>query len=257
MLRPRMPVFLMLHKGAFYKSQGFKNYTYIGDPVNTVRIFNDYRADELIIVDVDATSRGISPDFDLVTNLVSMSSMPICFGGGVGTLEHAGRLIDCGVEKVLISSAAFEEPSIVQRVAKKFGSQSISVCIDFHQSILKASTKISIKNDQLMLDVDLFSAVDEFISLGAGEIILNDVERDGMKCGFNLDLISKMVAYSSVPVTALGGASCLSDFRSLYKTCKHQNNMGIAAGSIWVYRGMKQAVLPYYPTPKEIKALFS
>lgn len=246
----------MLHKGAVYKSIGFKNYRYIGDPVNTVRIFSEFTVDEFIVVDVDATRQKIQPDFDLAAILSSTSRAPLCFGGGVRTLTDAQKLFAAGVEKVVIGSAALNDPKLLESIARGFGSQSLAVCLDVSHASSTSRPTLRRQNGQTAINDDLFRVLDRLMEAGVGEILLNDIERDGRTCGFNKALISKVVNYCQVPVTAVGGASSLEDFVSLYKHCGSQRNMGMAAGSLWLYYGINQAVLLNYPEKSQLQNLF-
>ena len=256
MLRPRLPVFLMLHKGAVYKSVGFQNYKYIGDPVNTVRIFNEFEVDEFIVVDVDATRRQVQPDFNLAAVLNSISRAPLCFGGGIRTFEDAQNLFAAGVEKVVISSAAFDDSRTLTMISEAYGSQSLVVCLDVSHRPQTSRPTLRLQNGRIALEGDVFRVLDRLMEAGVGEILVNDIDRDGMNCGFNEAFVSKIVNYCDVPITAVGGASSLEDFVKLYKGCGSQRNMGMAAGSLWVYHGVNQAVLLNYPKRSTLQKLF-
>ena len=250
MLRPRLIVSLLLSNNALVKTINFKDPKYIGDPLNAVRIFNEKNVDELFIADIDVTREKKSPNFNLISKISQECRMPICYGGGIKNIEDIERIINSGVEKVSISSAFFENPLLVTRANKKFGSQSIVICLDVKKSKFSRKYFASINNGKKLITKDLFSIIEQLEELGAGELIINSVEKDGMRSGYDLNLCKKISKITNLPITFLGGASSLDDFKELWETC---GIVGAAAGSLFVFKGKFRAVLINYPTNKDKK----
>jgi imidazole glycerol-phosphate synthase subunit HisF len=250
MLRPRIIPCLLVHKGGLVKTQMFKDHKYVGDPINAVKIFNEKEADELIVLDIDATVHGREPDFALIAKLAAECRMPLCYGGGVTTADQASKIIDLGVEKVAVSAAAISRPSLLSEMAAAVGSQSVVAVLDLRKKagffskgyeVLTHNAKLAHQSDPLSLALQLQSA-------GAGEVVFNSVDRDGMMGGFDLELADKMSKALKVPVTFLGGAGSADDISSLIECA---GVVGVAAGSMFVFKGKYRAVLINYPTPAQ------
>ena len=249
MLKPRLIVFLMIESGYIKKSKSFTDYRYIGDPLNTVKIFSDFLIDELVVVDIDATKNRCEPNYELIKNIASISRMPLCYGGGINELSQIEKIINLGVEKVSICSASFSKIGFIKESVSKFGAQSIVGCLDIKYSKITDEHQVYIKSGSAKSGINLTEAIDLLVSDGVGEIIVNNIDLDGTYKGFDKNLIKQVVRRSPVPVTALGGASSLNDIRELWK---FTDISGIAAGSLWSFYGKNGPVLINYPD-KEIK----
>lgn len=243
MLRPRIIPCLLVHNKGLVKTVKFKDAKYVGDPINAVKIFNEKESDELIILDIDATAENRVPDYKLIENLAAECRMPLCYGGGIKTVEQATRIFNLGVEKIALSSAAISNPQLIKEIANEVGSQSVVVVIDVKKKLLggydiythNGTKKSKIKLDNFIKDVQ---------ELGVGEIVLNSIDNDGVMKGYDLSLVSKVKSLIHVPLTILGGASSLEDMSELIKQF---GIIGCCAGSIFVFKGKYKAVLINYP----------
>jgi cyclase len=248
MLRPRIIPCLLVHQGGLVKTQSFKDPKYVGDPINAVKIFNEKEADELIVLDIDATVQGREPDFGLIAKLAAECRMPLCYGGGVTTAAQAAQIVDMGVEKVAVSAAALVNPSLLTEMAAAVGRQSVVAVLDVRKKsglfakgieVCTRNAKVAHKTDPIALAVQLQDA-------GAGEIVINSVDRDGLMQGYDLELAAQFRQALKVPVTFLGGAGSLDD---IGKLVSRVGVVGAAAGSLFVFKGKYRAVLINYPTP--------
>ncbi len=253
MYRPRIiPVLLLKNKG-LYKSFQFKDYTYIGDPINAVRLFNEFQADELIFLDIEATkeSRCISPDF--IREVGEEANMPFAAGGGIRTLEQIKMILKAGAEKVVLGSQAVLRPEFIKEAAEEFGSSTIVVCMDVAEKIPSGNKSVTLKNTR----ISEYGPVEFALNvqrLGAGEIIVQSVDRDGTMQGYDKDLIQTVSDAVTIPVVALGGAANLKNMKEVYS---QTHVCGLAAGSMFVFHGKNRAVLINYPEKNEIKKVFS
>jgi len=247
MLRPRIIPCLLIRNGGLVKTIGFTEHKYVGDPINAVRIFNEKEADELMILDIDATVGGIEPNFKLIAKLAAECRMPLCYGGGISHVEQVKRLVNIGVEKVAISSAAIARPTLVTEIAAAVGRQSMVVVLDVRKRVGMLSTKYTIctHNAKKTNKNNLFSLIQELQQAGAGEIVINSVDRDGMMKGYDLELAAQVSSIVEVPITLLGGAGSLEDLSDLFSSV---GIVGGAAGSMFVFKGKYRAVLINYPT---------
>ena len=253
MNRPRLIVFLMMDNRYLRKSKKFNNSVYIGDPLNIVRIFSDYGADEVIFVDVNATKNKQDPDYELLENIASFSRMPICYGGGIRNIEQIEKLINLGIEKVSICSSAFQEQNLIRDASNMFGRQSIVGCLDIKFSSESKKYRIYTNNGTNRVDLELFDAIKILEDKGVGELLINNIDLDGTYKGFDEDIIFKIVQSSSVPVSVAGGAKSINNIKNLWiKT----NVSGIAAGSLWSFIGKNDAVLPNYPDKDKKQSFF-
>lgn len=248
MLRPRIIPCLLVRDKGLVKTVQFKDGKYVGDPLNAVKIFNEKEVDELIILDIDATTHGREPDFELIKNVANESRMPLCYGGGIKTVEQAKKIISLGAEKLAISSAAIEDPTLITRVADAVGTQSVVVVIDvLYRGIIKKPEIVTYNaKKHTGLHPVQFAAMCEH--LGAGEIVLNAVDRDGKMNGYDVKLIRDIRNATTTPLTIIGGASSLDDMTGLFKEF---GVIGAAAGSLFVFKGKYKAVLINYPNTNE------
>jgi cyclase len=242
MLRTRVIPIMLLSGRRFVKTVKFKNRIYIGDPINTVKLFNDKEVDELAIVDIDASQKNKSPDFEYIEKVASQCFMPLAYGGGIKTADQAFRLLGIGVEKVILSSAAIHNPAVINEIAMDAGSQSVVICIDVKKDWL-GRYQVKTLNGTKKTNLDLVSFASEAVDRGAGELIINSIDRDGTQSGYDLDLLNKIISIVNVPVIACGGAGSLLDFSNAVKC----GVSALAAGSMFVFHGPHKAVLINYP----------
>jgi cyclase len=252
MYRPRIIPVLLLKNLGLVKSIQFKKYNYIGDPINAVKIFNELKADELVFLDIEATKQNRLISLDFVRNVGEEANMPFAVGGGVSTLEDIRKLIQAGAEKVIITSAAIN-PGFIELAAKEFGSSTIAVCIDYQKKLfggIKTWTHAGSKSTS-------FSPIEfarKMQESGAGEIILQSIERDGTMNGYDLELLKAISMEVTIPIVALGGAGRMEHFSA---AIQEANINGLAAGSMFVYQGSNRGVLINYPNSEEKKTVFA
>ncbi len=233
---------LLLHNGGLCKTVSFRRPSYVGDPINAVNIFTEKQADELLLLDIDATVHGQGPNLPLIESIASQALMPVAYGGGVRCVDQMERLFSCGVEKVCVSAAALEDPKFISLAAKSFGSQSVVVAIDTALT-LTGRRVICSHNARRKWPVGLVQWAREVEDRGAGEIVLNDVPRDGTMLGYDHGLIQEVAKALTIPVVALGGAR---DFDDMNKAIRVSGASAAAAGSLFVYHGPRRAVLISY-----------
>ncbi|HCQ14076.1 AglZ/HisF2 family acetamidino modification protein [Flavobacterium sp.] len=252
MLRPRIIPSLLIHDKGLVKTVNFKNPKYVGDPINAVKIFNEKGVDELAVFDIDASVFGKEPDYKLIENLAIQSRMPLCYGGGIKTVQQAQKIFGLGIEKIALSSAICQNPSLVTQIAEKVGSQSVIAVLDVKKKFL-GGYEVYINNGKKETGIDAIQFVEKLEALGAGEIIINSIDQDGMMNGYDLNLIDKIRQKITIPLTVLGGAGSLEDIQKVIKAHKI---IGVAAGSLFVFKGKYKAVLINYPNKTEKENLF-
>lgn len=249
MLRPRIIPCLLVHDGGLVKTVEFKNPKYVGDPINAVKIFNEKETDELVVLDIDATVNGAEPDYQMIAHLAAECRMPLCYGGGIKTAEQAKRIISLGVEKIALSAAAIDEPSLVTRIAEEIGRQSVVVVLDVRKKgLLGKDYEVWTHNGTKNRKNSAMELARKFEAAGAGEIVINSFDNDGQMKGYDLNLARKLREAVKIPITILGGAGSLEHIGALFKTC---GVVGAAAGSLFVFKGIYRAVLINYPTPTQ------
>lgn len=254
MLRSRIIPCLLIKNGGLVKTVQFDKPKYVGDPINAVRIFNEKEVDELVALDIDATAHNREPNYTLIANLAAECRMPLCYGGGIKTPAQVEKIIGLGVEKVALSAAAVRTPELISDAAARVGSQSIVVVMDVKMSGLPQRYEVFTHNGTKGTGLDPVQFVRQVEALGAGEIVLNSIDRDGGMKGYDLELIARVRDAISLPMTVLGGASSLEDIRSLI--CRF-GIIGAAAGSLFVFKGKYRAVLINYPSRAEKDALLA
>lgn len=244
MPRARIIPCLLLRGGGLVKTRQFGDDKYVGDPINAVRIFNEKEADELIVLDIEATTQHREPDYAMIADLAAECRMPLCYGGGVTSVEQVKRIMGLGVEKVAVSSAAIARPALISEIAAQVGSQSVVVVIDVKKRMLGGHRAYTHNGtiDTRISPLD-FAATAELH--GAGEIVLNSIDRDGMLEGYDLSLATQLRQKTGLPLTILGGAGSLSHLRG---ALKQLGTVGLAAGSLFVFKGQYRAVLINYPS---------
>jgi cyclase len=252
MLKQRVIPCLLLQDGGLVKTRKFADPKYVGDPINAIRIFNEKEVDELIVLDITASKERREPNYRLIEQFAGECFMPLCYGGGIGSVEQARRLFAAGVEKVCLQTSAIDNPALVTRLAERFGSQAVLVSVDIKRDWLRRARLYSSARGK-MLDTPWLKFVRDAAEAGAGEIVLNSVDRDGMMCGMDLELIREASATLTVPLIALGGVGSLSDIRAAVDA----GASAVAAGSFFVFHGPHRAVLITYPRYEDIERLLA
>lgn len=251
MLKTRVIPILLLKNGGLYKGIKFKNHKYVGDPINTVKIFNDKEVDELAILDISATNEQKSPDFDLLRDIASEAFMPLAYGGGISCLADAKKLFAMGFEKVILNTSAIENGSLIKEIADIYGSQSVVGSVDAKKSLFGGYFCYS-NSGAKKTSIDPVSWAKKMESLGVGEIVINSIDKDGTMSGYDLNLIKSVTSAVDIPVVAVGGAGEINDFRSAAKA----GAGGVGAGSFFVFNGPHRAVLITYPKYNDLTRLF-
>jgi imidazole glycerol-phosphate synthase subunit HisF len=251
MIYPRLIPCLLLDKnGDMVKTINFirESRRYIGDIENAVKIFNEKQADEIIVLDIDASSERLEPKFDIIKKIALSCRMPISYGGGIKNLDQAKKIISLGVEKVVLSSVIFENINLVKEISEFYGSQSVAVCID----ILFINNEIKLfshNGNKYHSDHNILDLIKKIQEKGVGELIINSIDRDGTMSGYNLEYIDNIYKNILVPLTLLGGAGEVDHFKDVIKKIAVS---GLAAGSFFIYKSKKKGVLINYPNKKTI-----
>ena len=253
MYRPRIIPILLLKGKGLVKSVKFKDYRYIGDPINAVKIFNDLKADELVFMDILATKEKRTISLDFIRNVGDEANMPFAVGGGIQTIQHIKDIINSGAEKVIINSQAADNPGFIKKASAFFGSSTIVVSIDVKKNIF-GKKQVFTKGGSKYTGLNPITFAQLMEKNGAGEIIINSIQNDGIMNGYNLDLIKDISKAVEIPVVAAGGAGKLLDFR---RAVKESYASAAAAGSLFVYHGPRKAVLVNYPEQEELNKIFS
>jgi cyclase len=248
MLQSRIIPCLLIHNKGLVKTVKFKDAKYVGDPLNAVKIYNEKEADELIVLDIDASVEKNEPDYKLIERLALQCRMPLCYGGGIKTVEQALKIFSLGVEKIALSSAAIENPNLITQLADKVGKQSVVVVIDAKKKLLSSKYEVYMHNGKKSTGLNAVDWAKKAEELGAGEIVINSIDNDGLMTGYDLNLIDKIREVTNIPLTVLGGAGSYEDFNNLIR--KYQV-LGLAAGSFFVFKGKYRAVLINYPNLEE------
>lgn len=252
MLKTRVIPCLLLQDGGIVKTKKFKNPRYIGDPINVVKILNEKEVDELIFLDIDASKDDKEPDYELIKTITNECFMPFSYGGGITSLKQASTLFNLGVEKVIIGSSAIHKKSLIAEIAKQYGNQSVVATINIKKDIFNRPCLYD-PSSRKLIKTSLNDYCKELVSLGAGEIFLNFVDRDGMKNGYDGENIKRISELVTVPVTVCGGAGRLEDMKI---AVTEFGASAVAAGSLFVYHGKRDAVLVNYPDYSKLLELF-
>jgi cyclase len=253
MLKTRVIPCLLLKRAALVKTVKFKNPSYIGDPINAIKIYNEKEVDELIFLDITATIEQRQPPFKILSEIASECFMPVTYGGGIRSLQAAKQIFSLGIEKISVNSYAVENPSFIAAVSETFGSQSVVVSIDARKT-LWGGYKVYTHGGRKATSLDPVDFAGQMEKTGAGEILLTAIDRDGMMTGYDIDLIKKVTSALSIPVIACGGAGTVNDFSA---AVKEGGASGVAAGSMVVYHGRNRAVLINFPTRNELQDALS
>lgn len=250
MLRTRVIPSLLIHKGGLVKTVRFSDPKYVGDPLNAVRIFNEKQVDELAVFDIDASRSGAEPNLDLIRKLAAECRMPLCYGGGVNSPEQIESIIALGVEKVAMASALVSQPALLNEAAVRVGRQSLVAVVDVRRC--GTGYEVFLENGTRPTGLDAVTFARACAERGAGEIVINSIDRDGMMDGYDLDLAARMRTALDVPMTILGGAGSL---QHVIELARHVGVVGAAAGSLFVFKGARRAVLLNYPRPEQKAAV--
>lgn len=251
MIRPRVIPALLLQGRGLVKTVKFKNPTYLGDPINIVRIFNDKEVDELIFLDITATPEGRGPSFDLLNNITSECFMPLGYGGGIRSMDDVRKLLSIGIEKVILNTSAVENPSLVRSAADYAGSSSVVISMDVKKNLL-GKYEVQIRSGKKGTGLDPVRHAVEMEKMGAGEIFVNSIDRDGVMQGYDIELVRRVSDAVTVPVVACGGAGKLQDLADVIKL---GGASAAAAGSLFVFQGPLRGVLISYPSPADLKRI--
>lgn len=251
MLLPRVIPCLLLRSQGLVKTEKFKKPVYLGDPINIVKIFNEKEVDELVCLDISATHERRGPNFKLLSDMSSECFMPLAYGGGISNVEQMQTLFKLGIEKVVLNSCAAENIQLVRQAAEKFGSQSVVVSIDVKRQMFGRYRVFSHGGTKKTVWEPVAYA-SKLREMGAGEILLNSIDRDGTMGGYDLELIHQVASGIDIPVVACGGASALNDFRLAIEA----GASATAAGSLFVFQGPHRAVLISFPSMQELQDTF-
>ena len=251
-LRPRVIPVLLLQNGKLVKTFKFKQAKYVGDPINAVKIFNEKEVDELILLDISSSINGNEPNYKLIHKIVSEAFMPVGYGGGIQNSEQAKRIFDLGIEKVIINTALQHHPDLVTNISSVYGSSSMVCGIDYKKNIF-GRNKVYFRGGSLRSAYDPVDWAIKLQDIGAGEIFLNNIDREGTYSGYDFDMLSRIALKVNLPVVISGGASDNNDFKKAVQC----GASGMAAGSMFIYKRPHNAVLISYPSNDEIKKIYS
>lgn len=247
MLRSRLIPVLLLHQGGLWKTEQFEPVTYVGDPTNAVRIFNDKKADELIVLDIDASTEGRGPDFALIERLAAECFMPLCYGGGITNVEDARRIFGLGVEKVALNTAARTDPQLIGRIAEVAGRQAVVASVDATSRGGRRRVYSHVLGEPIGTEVT--DLVRTYCEVGVGELLITAVDLDGTLSGPDLALARDVCDIADVPVIVMGGVRDLHDVSDVVDS----GAAAVAAGAMFVYRGVHRAVLITYPDSETLR----
>lgn len=247
MLTYRVIPALLLRNDGLVKTTKFKDPKYVGDPINAIHIFNEKEVDELMLLDITASKERREPNYALIEQIAGECFMPLAYGGGVRTLEQAKRIFSLGVEKVCVQTAALENPGLISELSERFGSQSIMVSVDIKKNWFGKPGLYAAANGKLQ-STPWKDALRSLVAAGAGEVLLNAVDKDGTLSGPDLGLIREASSTVDVPVIAVGGISSLADIKAAVRA----GASAVAAGAFFVFHGPHRAVLITYPSSEKL-----
>lgn len=245
-----IPTLLIDRDGRLVKTVKFGKRTYLGDPINAVRIFNTKEVDELVLIDIDASADGREPPYARITEIASEAFMPVAYGGGLSSEERIARTIDCGVEKIVLSGVLFRGTDLIGTAARRWGSQSVTVCLPVGRNWL-GRQQVRLLQGKKSLGDDLETVVAKVTQAGAGEIIVYSIDHDGTWEGYDIELCARVARATSLPVVACGGAGQMAHFRDAVVGA---GCAAVAAGSMFVYQGKGRGVLINYPAQERLRA---
>lgn len=252
-IRPRIIPVLLLKDNGLYKTLKFKDAKYVGDPINAIKIFNDKEVDEISFLDIVASRQNREPNFEMLKDIAGECFMPLSYGGGIRTTEMIREILNIGVEKVVLNTHAFRNPDFINKAAEIFGSSTIVVSIDVKKNFF-GKKEVYINDGQENTHHSPLEWAKKVEKRGAGEILINSIDNDGMMQGYDVELIKSITDNVNIPVVAVGGAGTLNDF---VKVHKQAGAAGAAAGSYFVFQGKHKAVLITYPPQLTLKQIFN
>ncbi len=251
MTRPRFIPLLLLQGTGLVKTVRFRKPSYLGDPINIIKIFNDKEVDELFLLDIGATPQRRGPNLRYLADVVSEAFVPLAYGGGISTIEEMHELFRLGIEKVVLNTGAAEDPLLVRRAADAFGSQAVVVCIDARPRLL-GGYRVWKRGGRQRTSYDPVSFAVMMREAGAGELVVQAIHRDGTWRGYDLPLIKAVASAVDVPVVAAGGAGSVEDLKL---AVGWGGASAAAAGSLFVYQRTHRAVLVSFPARAELDAV--
>lgn len=249
MLNTRViPVLLLKNKG-LYKGIEFKNHSYVGDPINTIKLFNDKEVDELVIFDIDASKENKEIDFEILEEIVTEAFMPVAYGGGIKSVDDAKKVFSLGIEKVILNTFAVNNNQLVKDLVSIYGSQSILFSLDYKKGMFGYNTYIKSGSEKLKYSIKELAILMQ--DLGVGEIILNSIDNDGKMNGYDFKILNEIKGHLTIPIIISGGAKSIEDFR----LAKDSGADACAAGSMFVYHGPHRAVIISYPSYNKLREI--
>lgn len=241
---------LLVRGERLVKTERFKSPIYVGDPINAVRIFNEKEVDEIIVLDIDASKEGSEPNYDLIERIASECFMPLCYGGGINSIDQARRLFSSGIEKVSVNTAADRNPSLLTELASMFGRQAVVASVDVSRTFFSRTRRVRGRGPSAGSS-DWLGVMHKLVEAGAGEILLTDVDREGTRQGYDLDLIAAAASGLDVPLVAAGGAGSHEDIANALRA----GASAVAVGAMFVFHGPHKGVLISYPTSEKVHEL--
>lgn len=251
MKRVRVIPVLLLARNGMVKTERFARPRYLGDPINAVKIFNEKRADELVLLDIEATAKG-RIEFDWISDIVSEAFMPIGYGGGIASVEQAAELFKRGVEKIVVNTAAVENPNLISEIAARYGNQAVVASIDVKKNFWKKN-RVYTRNGRKEAAIDPVTLARQCRDAGAGEIILTSIDREGTFGGYDTALLETVAGAMDIPVVANGGGASIADFGRAVTDGKCS---AVAASSMFVFAGKGEGMLISYPSERELQEQF-
>ena len=251
MLRTRVIPCLLLKNNGLVKTIKFKNPSYVGDPINAIKIFNDKEVDELVFLDIMASVEKRGPNFKLISEISTECFMPLGYGGGISSIQEIEQLFNLGIEKVILNSSAFSNSELLKQAINIFGSQSIIASMDVKKNWLTKKQSVYTLNGQNNTKINPLEYAKKMEDVGVGELIVNSINQDGTMEGYDYNLIKSISGAVKIPIVAVGGAGEICHL----KKAKESGASAVAAGSLFVYQKPHRAVLITYPSKEEIESL--
>ncbi len=248
MKRFRIIPVMLINEGRAVITRQFKKPVYVGDPINAIKIFNDKEVDELVILDITSKRTRQAPNYNLIAKMASESFMPLAYGGHIRTMNQAEQIINCGIEKISFNTALYEYPETVTQVSDRYGKQSVVASIDVKKNIF-GNFVGKTNNGRKSISLNIPQLVEHIVKLGVGEVLLNSIDRDGMRLGFDCTLIETFKKKLNIPIVACGGADSIEDFSKAIEA----GASGVAAGAMFYFKGSFNAILINYPDQKTLK----
>lgn len=247
MRRIRVIPILLIDNGRAVITRKFKNPIYVGDPINAIKIFNDKEVDDMIILDITDKRKQLEPNYDLISDMASESFMPLAYGGHIGEMSQADRIISSGIEKLCFNTALYDNPDTIKAIAARYGNQSVVASVDVKRNIFGGKV-IKTNGGRKTIRLSVEKVTEHLKQLNVGEVLLTSIDHDGMMNGYDYELIELFKQYIETPLVACGGASNLTDFKYAISS----GASAIAAGAMFYFKGDYNSVLINYPDQKEL-----